>query len=253
MKRRIYVLAMACLAFALTSCLNQGDDSNVKPDYICMVNVTTGGVNPVFQMDGGSFLTPDATMPADTFQVGERYFIDFYLGDSTNHTPGTYPISLIRYNKTIVKNMIELQKDSVDLWGNKPIGNLYPSFSGHYFNAFFVSYAGLTTPNTFEFIRMKADEHTSPTDTVPNLSFHLRHNVESVATGMVYYRIYSFDVSSLTTEFPNAYKFKIKVSWDDANFGWSNYTQYYIPNQQITLPDLLSTNRKSIDLEPVSF
>lgn len=253
MKKRISVLATALMAFALSSCMNLGDDTEVVRDYLCMVTVSTGGATPVFQMDEGPFLTSVTTMPADSFVIGERYCIDFTLADTINHPVNTYPIRINRYGKTIIKNMIELPKDSVDKWGNKPIAYLYPSFSGHYFNAFFTSYAGISSPNTFEFIRMKVDEHTTPTDTVPNLYFHLRHNVEVVSTAMSYYRFYSFDVSSLSEEFPNATKFKIKISWEDANYGWINYTQYYIPDQQLAFPSLLTFNHETIDLEPAPF
>lgn len=253
MKKRISVLATALMAFALSSCLNLDDDTEVVRDYLCMVTVSTGGATPVFQMDEGPFLTSETTMPADSFVLGERYFINFTLGDTVNHPTNTYPIRLARYGKTIIKNMIELPKDSTDKWGNKPIAYLYPSFSGHYFNAFFTSYAGISTPNTFEFIRMKVDEHTTPTDTVPNLYFHLRHNVDVVSTALAYYRFYSFDMSSLSAEFPNATKFKIKISWEDAKVGWTNYTQYYIPDQQLTFPSLLTVNHKNIDLEPAPF
>lgn len=251
MKKRISVLATALMAIALTSCLNFGDENNVVRDYMCTVTVTTGGASPVFQMDEGPFLTSETNMPADTFVIGERYFIDFLLGDTINHGVGIYPIRLVRYGKTVIKNMIELPKDSTDKWGDKPIGYLYPSFSGHYFNAFFESFAGISNPNTFEFIRMKVEEHTTPTDTVPNLFFELRHNVEFVSTGYIYYRFYSFDLSGLSTEFPNARRFKIKVSWDDANVGWTNSTGYYTPDLQLPLPSLLTVNQKTTDLEPV--
>ena len=238
-------MTTALMAIALSSCVNLGDDNNVVRDYMCMVTVTTGGVSPVFQLDEGSLLTSETTQPADTFVIGERYFIDFLLGDTINHGVGTYPIRLVGYGKTVIKNMIELPKDSTDKWGNKPITYLYPSFSGHYFNAFFASYAGISDPNTFEFIRMKVDEHTTPTDTVPNLFFQLRHNVEYVSTGYVFDRYYSFDLSGLSTEFPNARKFKIKVSWNDAYKGWLNSTGYYTPEQQLPLPNLLTVNLKT--------
>jgi len=246
-------MATALMVVALTSCLNTGDDTQVVPEYMCMVTVNTGGTKPIFQMDEGPILSSETVMPIDTFQVGERYFIDFSMGDTMNHAVETYPIQLIRYGKTTIKSMIELPKDSTDHWGNKPIAYLFPSFSGHYFNAFFQSYAGMSEPNTFEFIRMKADENTTPTDTVPYLFFQLRHNVTYITTGLAYYRFFSFDVSSLSTEFPNARKFKIKVSWEDVNAGWTNYTQYYIPNQHLTFSKLISTKKKSIDLEPILF
>jgi len=253
MKKGILALVTALIAFTFSSCMKLGDDTKVERDFMCMVTVTTGGASPVFQMDEGPILTSETTMPADSFVIGERYFIDFYLGDTMAHSVNTYPIRLIRYGKTVIKNSIELPKDSTDKWGNKPITYVYPSFSGHYFNAFFLSYAGVSTPNTFEFIRMKVDENTTPTDTVPNLVFQLRHNVDFISMGVAYYRFYSFDLGSLSTEFPNATKFKIKISWDDANFGWTNITRYYTPNQTLPFPSLLTVNQESIDLEPALF
>jgi hypothetical protein len=253
MKKRISILATALLAIALTSCMNLGDDTKVVRDYMCMVTVSTGGASPVFQMDEGPFLSSETTLPTDTFIVGERYFIDFIFGDTVNHADNTYPIRVASYGKTTIKSMIELPKDSTDRWGSKPIAYVYPSFSGHYFNAFFSSYAGISDPNSFEFIRMKVDEHTTPTDTVPSLFFQLRHNADYVSTALIYYRFYSFDLSSLTTDFPNAHKFKIKVSWDDANVGWTSITGNYTPDQHLSLPSLLTVNQKSIDLEPSMF
>lgn len=240
MKKWISVLAIALLAFAFASCLNLGDDSDYVQDWMCMATVTTGGAHPIFQLDEGTFLAPENTMPADTFEVGERYFLHFILGDTLNHAANTYPVNFYRYGKTTVKNMIELPKDSADIWENQPISGLYAWFSGHYFNTFFISYAGSSTPNTYEFVRIMDDENTTPTDTVPKLYFELRHNVATYASSMSFYRFYSFDLDSLKTDFPNASKYTIQVKWKSVEYGIRSFSLNYTPELLPSSPNFLS-------------
>jgi hypothetical protein len=230
MKKGFLVVATALLAFAFSSCLNLGDNTDYVQDYVFMGTVTTGGVNPVFLLDEGFSVTPEASMPADTFVVGERYYLHFILGDTTNHAPKLYPIKFYRYGKTDIKSLIVLPKDSTDKWKNQPVSMANIWYSSHYCNFFFVSFAGIGTPNTFELIRMKENENTTPTDTVPKLVFELRHNVPGYSSAYSYLRFYSFDLSSLQTDFPNAYKFNISVKWNDYVYGTQSYAKYYIPN-----------------------
>ena len=244
MKKWISVLATALMVFALTSCFNLNDGTEFIPEYWCMATVTTGGVNPVFQMDEGFFLTPDKAQPADTFAVGERYYLYFVLGDTINQPANTFPIQLYRSSKTTIKALEILPKDSTDRWKNMPINFSDLWYSGHYCNFYFRSFQGDGTPNTFELIRVKETENTTPTDTVPTLFFELRHNVAANTSSVLYNRFYSFDLNSLTTDFPNAVRFYIKISWSEMGRGTWTSTNYYIPNQIFTRASLVSANRK---------
>lgn len=223
-------MVTALLMLAFSSCLNVNDGTDYVQDYVFMGTVTTGGVNPVFLLDEGYSVTPEAAMPADTFTVGERYYLHFILGDTTNHTPGIYPIKFYRYGKAEIKSMIELPKDSTDRWKDQPVSMANIWYSSHYCNFFFISFAGIGSPNTFELIRIKDNESTTPTDTVPKLYFELRHNVPGYSSAYSYFRFYSFDLSSLQTDFPNAVKFNIHLKWNDYTYGTQTYTRIYIPN-----------------------
>lgn len=247
MTKRISTWVMALMAVAFSSCLDLGDNTDYVQDYICMATVTTGGINPIFQMDEGFFLVPEAAMPADTFTVGERYYLHFVLGDTTNHPLNTYPVNFYRYGKTSMKEFVVLPKDSTDRWENKPVNMSNFWYSGHYLNFSFLSYAGTGTPNTFELVRVLDNESTTPTDTFPKLHFELRHNVNNYSTSYLYYRYYSFDLDSLKTQFPNATKFKIKVNWNDVTYGARNVTSDYIPDQVLTTVSLVSTSKKMFD------
>ena len=155
MKRGFSVLAMAFMVLALSSCMNFDDNTDYVQDYILMGTVTTGGVNPIFMLDDGIRVTPVTAMPADTFEVGERYYLHFVLGDTINHAANLYPIKFYRYGKSIIKNIAVLPKDSTDLWNDQPISMAKFSFSSHYCNFFFTSFVGVGTPETFEFVRVK--------------------------------------------------------------------------------------------------
>lgn len=253
MKKWISVLATALMAFALTSCFNLNDGTPNIPEWYCMATVTTGGVNPVFQMDEGFYLTPESAQPADTFTVGERYYLSFVMGDTINHPVNNYPVNLYRYGKTSIKTLLVLPKDSTDVWGNMPVIMYDFWYSGHYCNFFFKSFAGVGTTNTFELIRIKENENTTPTDTVPKLFFELRHNAAANAFGALDYRFYSFDLDSLATDFPNAVKFNIKISWSETGKGTLSSTNDYIPHQTLSSASLLLANRKKSEFSPTPF
>lgn len=253
MKKWVSVLATALMAFAFTSCFNLGDGTDYIPEYWCMATVTAGGVNPVFQMDEGFYLTPESAQPADTFTVGERYYLYFAMGDTINHPANTFPINFYRYSKTTIKSLVVLPKDSADNWEDMPITVSDIWYSGHYCNIFFQSYSGVGTPNTFELIRFKENENTTPTDTIPKLLFELRHNVAANSYGALFYRFYSFDLNSLTTDFPNAVRFNIKISWSEIGKGTWTSTNDYIPNQTPSSASHLLANRKKSEFSSTPF
>jgi len=245
MKKRNLILATVLLTFVFTSCLDLGDDDEYVQDWMCMVTVTTGGANPVFLMDEGTYLTSETSLPADTFTVGERYYLHFIMGDTINHPVNTYPVKIDQYGKTAIKDFVVLPKDSTDKWEDQPVMDLYAWCSGHYFNTFFVSYAGMTTPNTIELVRMKKKETATSTDTVPTLYFELRHNVKTFSTGAAFYRFYSFDLTSLKTEFPQAKRFALQISSNLVSFGEQSFLRTYTPDAAKTGAELLAWGKNN--------
>ncbi len=231
MKKWRLVLATALMAIAFSSCFNLEDDTTYVNYYKCMATVTTGGVNPVFVKDNGVSVTLAEAQPADTFAVGERYFLHYIYGDTTNHPANSYPILLYRYGKTIIKNLEVLPKDSTDLWENQPVTISDIWYSGYYCNFFFASYMSMDTPNTLELVRIMVGETATPTDTVPKLNFELRHNVASISPAFYLLRFLSFNLSSLSTEFPNAKRFEIDLRWKELNRGTLSFPGIYTPNQ----------------------
>lgn len=249
MKHWISTLATALLALAFSSCLNLDDGTRYVREFGLMGTVTSGGVNPVFQMEEGFSVTTTNAVPADTFEVGERYFLHFILGDTINHAANLYPIKLYRFAKTNLKPFVVLEEDSTDVWKNQPVGMQGLWYSGQYCNIVFSTFMGVGTPNTIELVRMKGDETTTPTDTAPKLYFELRHNVANYSAYYSSTKFYSFDLSSLETGFPNAVKYSITVKWNEEGHGTSSYNQWYVPNKLIPVSEVFSKEKNTIDLE----
>lgn len=246
MKRWISVLATALLTFAFSSCLNMDDGTSYVREYGLMGTVVSGGAHPVFHMEEGFSVTTTNVVPEDTFAVGERYYLHYILDDTTNHVANLYPIKLFQYGKTTTKPLAVLPKDSTDRWKNQPIGMSGIWYSGNYCNLVFNAYVGLGTPNTIELIRIMDDENTTPTDTAPKLYFELRDNVPNYSSYNSFYRFYSFDLSSLETDFPNAVKYNITLKWNEEGRGAMTYKQDYIPNLTLPLSNYFSSAKKTL-------
>jgi hypothetical protein len=253
MKKWLFLSATALLVLALSSCLKLDENNDYIQDYVSMGTVTTGGVNPVFMLDEGLYVKPVSAMPADTFVVGERYYLHFILGDTTNHPALTYPIKFYRYGLAAIKPFVVLPKDSTDRWKDQPVDMANIWYSGHYCNLFFVSFAGIGTPNTFELVRMKESENTTANDTVPKLVFELRHNVPDYSSSYSYFRYFSFDLSSLQTEFTHAVRYQISLKWNDYQSGTTTYTRYYTPDLLYSSAALYVKQNKRSDLTPAPF
>lgn len=227
-----FLLLMVSIGASLTSCLNSDEDNNEK-DWLCAATVKTGGARPVFQMDEGLILTTSQNLAADSFKVGQRYFLQVCYGDTTNHPANTYPVVVKVYQPAVVKDYIVWAKDSADSWGNAPISNLYAWYSGHYFNTWFVSFASESKTSTFELIRDLNKTSATSTDTVPELFFSFRHNTSSYSTDMSFSRTISYNLNSLKTEYPNAKRFLITVVWKDIVRGTDDFTLTYYPDLMV--------------------
>jgi hypothetical protein len=232
MKNLKILIVILLTGLTFSSCLDLGNDEDYTQYIISMATVSTGGANPEFQTDEGYYLVPQVSVPADTFSVGERYFLYYSMADTTDHALNTYPINLSSYSKVIIKNFQVLEIDSTDQWYDQPLPDFtWAWYSGQYFNTVFSTFVGTSTPNTYELVRIMENENNVSTDTVPELYFELRHNVSSYTSVGVYYHYVSFDLSSLPVEFPKATKFEINITWNSYYYGELSFSDDYIPNQ----------------------
>jgi hypothetical protein len=224
------VLAILCLlpVIFLSSCLKD-EDSDSANEYYAMATVYKGGDSVMFQMDDSAFLVPYNDLPADTFQVGERYFVYFSIGDTSDFPVySKYPILLQSYAKAFIRP-VKLEPD--ESISKQVLSVQYVWCSSTYYNIVFTTYKGTSSPETFELVRISDEETNSPTDTQPELVFELQHNVETVSVNTQAIHFYSFDVSSLESSFPNATKliFRVKIPTPDGYY--SMYTSY-IPKRK---------------------
>jgi hypothetical protein len=231
MTKRIKSLSVFVLTLVLlSSCINLNEEETTKYKYN-LVTVSQGGVNPKFLVDDSVYLVPNSAMPADSFQVGERYYIYYLLGDTLNHSINQYPISLHQFGKANVQNFKVYDENNDDIWYNSPISEIGSSwFTSNCWNIIFSSFLGVTTPNTYELVRNKFLESTEPTDTVPVLYFELRHNVSSYTLAATRDQLVCFDLDTLTQEYPQAKRFKMYLRWNLVNNGITYYESTYSPH-----------------------
>lgn len=230
--RHLKLLVVFLLGIALlSSCVNWDDQEPTKYRYN-MVTVSQGGANPIFMLDDSIYLVPNSALPADTFVVGERYFIYYLLGDTMNHPINNYPIALSQYAKANIQNFRVYDANHNDVWFNQPIHDIGASwFTGRNWNLIFSSYLGLTSPNTYELVRNTFLEPRVPNDTVPVLHFELRHNVGSYSRSLIRDQFVCFDLEPLIQEFPHAKRFKLFLSWNSYVYGGVTYFEnIYTPN-----------------------
>jgi hypothetical protein len=212
MKKWIFTLPLALLMVTFSSCL--GSDVDDAAVNVSVGTVETGGSYPVFETDDGIKLVCETAMPADTFVAGERYFIYFAFGDTTDHAASTYAVDVQYYAPAALKDFAVWEEGTSDSWDSYPLYALrWLWISGNYMNTIFCNYVPLTTPNTYELIRVMGNEDNSADDTNPTIYFELRHNIELASSVAYDVQFYSFDLSPLVEDFPQATAFNINVSW----------------------------------------
>jgi hypothetical protein len=248
MKKWNLTLLAVTTVFSLTSCLDLDNGTDYTLYYDVMATVTTAGTHPILQMDNGEYLSCETTMPADTFTVGERYYVNFSFADTTDHLSGIFPVLFSAYGKAFIQNYDVLSVGSIDRRYDQPIiGVTWASFSGQYLNMWFWAYLPTLESNAFDLVRIMENESNSPTDTVPELYFDFRHNVESVSSVSYYDYFMSYDLSALSAEFPAAIRYKVNLSWNSVSNSESSLSGYYTPNapfsfQQYGMPKRLAIN-----------
>jgi len=245
MKKLTYVLFLTILALAGSSCLNNDKDSDIKNYYEGMATVTSADEYPSFITDNGYTLDCSNKINIDTgaiFVVGERVFLTYSFGDTTTHAPKVYPIVLSSFGKVDVKSFVTLEKGATDIYKDQTLHS-YTYFwtSGNYFNAVFYAFKPLSETSSFELVRVKENETSTAQDTLPTVCMELRHNTSSISDYYYNLQLYSFDLSTLRTEFPLAHKFKIELSWRDLKNGKASVDLSFNPN---TVASLISAMKK---------
>ncbi|MDP4276501.1 MAG: NigD-like C-terminal domain-containing protein [Bacteroidota bacterium] len=235
MKKIIRIIPVLFLAVYLSSCLNTDDDNDNKVYYQLFATVASNSTTPTFKTDDGSTLVSTGTVDSDSskfYKVGDRIFIRFTLGDTTaSRTTKIYPITVVNYAKATVKDVQVVAADSADPYKNCNFYSLYALWlSADYMDVVVKTYISYNSLNTVELVRYKGQESNLQTDTVPAIHLEIRHNTPAVLKDSYVVRACSFDLSSLKTEFPNAVKFKLIVSWNDDNtYGSNSYQFTYTP------------------------
>jgi len=201
------------LFLSLVSCVDTKEEPNY---YDVMATLTESEGYPSFQTDNGFILQCDTKLSTsiDSFKTGNRFYLRYSFGDTTNHVAKTYQIKLAKIWYVTVKNFVTVEKDSVDKYGNQPIHFIYSlGMGGNYLNATFNTFTSMSNKDGFELVRMKKYETIYPQDTPPTIYLQLRHNVTSISNYSFNTRIASFDLSSLVAEYPLVKKININLKF----------------------------------------
>ena len=213
MRNRFFALPLMVLLVSFVSCL----DTKEEPIYYdVMATLTEADGFPTFQTDNGYILQCDSKLSTsiDSFKTGNRFYMRYSFGDTTNHAPKIYPIKLSKIWYVTVKNFVTVEKDSLDKFGSQPLEFIYSlGIGGKYLNATFNTFTSMSNKDGFELVRIKKDEPTYPQDTPPTIYFQLRHTVASITTFAFNTRIASFDLSPLVTEYPLVNKININLKY----------------------------------------
>jgi hypothetical protein len=232
MKKIILFLPALVFFFCATSCLNTDDEDNTTY-YEAVATVSSNSDKPEFITDYGVTLVSTLSITSDTGEVfhnGQRVFVRFSYGDTINHAIKSYPIEIAEYGFMITSDFKTVEADSTNPYLDQSIYYIYRLYiSGNYFNSLFYTYQTLTDLNTCELVRIKKNEHNAEGTSSPYLSFELRHNAEAVNYGYYKLRLYSYDLSPLIDEFPEADSLNIKVSWNASTGNIEYYDFVYRP------------------------
>ncbi|HEY5499341.1 MAG TPA: NigD-like C-terminal domain-containing protein [Bacteroidales bacterium] len=249
MKTWIPTLFLVLLAFSVTSCIKTSEDDTTNY-YDIIATMTTVDDYPTFQTDDGTTLNCTNKITPDTasFKIGNRFYLRFAFGDSIGHALKNYPIAVSKIWNVDTKDFVSIEKDSTDNYYNQALQSISSiDLSGNYFNMVFNTFGQSGTRDTYELVRIKEVESTTPLDTVPTLFFELRHNVYIVNYAFYNTRFASFKLSPLLTEFPLAKKFKLNLKWlVYPNATQDSYVFTYEPaSTNLTLAPLFKSNLKS--------
>jgi len=249
MKSWIPTLFLVLLAFSVTSCLKTGDDTTSYYDVIA--TLTTVDDYPTFQTDDGTTLscTNKVTTDSANFKIGTRFYLRYEFSDTIGHALKNYPIAVAKLWKVDTKDFVSIEKDSTDNYYNQALESVYIiDIGGNYFNMVFNTYGQSGITDTYELVRTKDVESTSPQDTLPTIYFELRHNVNTANSAIYNSRFASFKLSPLLTEFPLAKEFKLNLKWlVYPNTTQNNYVFSYVPaSTNLTSASLIKSNLKSV-------
>lgn len=234
MKRIFPLLAILLLATGVTSCLDL--DNEEEASFLSWATVTSNEKAPTLNADNGVVLRVLNTTDTDTtfYEVGDRVYLQFTLGDTSQAHGREYPIYMTNYMSVKTKDIVTIANDTDDVYQSAPLSRLNSAIlSGGYLNCIIHLFASYSTENTVELLRYKADETNLPTDTLPVILLTLKHNTPAIDRAYAQIRAYSFSLDTLFTEFPQANALKLRLSWTDDN-QFNQYDLRYTP-RSITL------------------
>lgn len=230
MKKFLPLLSVLLMTAGATSCINWGDEEELT--FLTWGTVTSNDKAPTLKADNGIILEALNTADTDTtfYEVGDRVYLQFTLGDTTQANGTHYPIYLSNYMKVLTKPFVTVANDTDDVYLSKPFSKLNSAIlSGGYLNCIVQTYTSYATLNSVELVRYKVEELNQPTDTLPVILMTLKHNTTMVDYNYVQLRALSFNLDSLVTEFPQAKTLKLRFSWSDNN-QLNSYDLLYTPD-----------------------
>jgi len=232
MRKFFWILPLITIFILAQSCLNDDEETPVSY-YETMAYVTSNINKPTFRTDFGTTLVNTMTITSDTdnvFNNGQRVFLRFTYGDTTNHAANSYPISIAEYAPVTVSSFKTLQPDSVNPYFDQALYHVYRFYiSQNYFNTIFYTYQPLSSLNTCELVRILGSENNTEDATFPTLYFELRHNASAINYDYFKLRLFSYDLAPLIYEFSSADSIKIKLSWSESTALDQSYDFVYKP------------------------
>ncbi|NLE32897.1 MAG: hypothetical protein GX619_07740 [Bacteroidales bacterium] len=223
MKRFFPLLAVLFMAAGVTSCLDWDDEE--EPSFLTWATITSNEKAPTLKADNGVILHALNSVDTDTtfYEVGDRVYLQFTLGDTSQANGTDYPIYVANYMSVKTKDIVTIDHDSNDVYHSVPLSRLNSAIlSGGYLNCIIHLFASYSSENTVELLRYKLEETNLPTDTLPVILLTLKHNAPAIDHTYSQVRAYSFSLDTLFAEFPQAKALKLRLSWTDDN----QYNQY---------------------------
>lgn len=222
-------MAVLFMTVSVTSCLNWDDEEELF--FLAWASVASNDKAPTLNADNGMILHALNEANTDTtfYEVGDRVYVQFTLGDTTQANGKEYPVYITNYMKVLTKDFVTVASDTDTVYQDAFLSKLNSAIlSGDYLNCILAVYASYASVNTVELVRYKQEESNLPTDTLPVIYLTLQHNTPAIDRMFAQVKALSFSLSPLLAEFPLAKTFTLRLSWKDDN-RQNDYDLLYTP------------------------
>lgn len=231
MKHVLYAIVAVILLVGFQACWDVDEGENVVL-YDAMVFVKDNQPNTVFETDLGDSLRSNnalwtgATAP---YKAGDRLFIRFSIDDTTQSRSNFYPVTVYSYTKVEMESYFTLWPDSASPFESSPFySTSIVHVTGDFLNVIAQTYQVYGDSNSVNLIYHKAFDSMDANGN-PSLSLELVHNAAGVYTGYYFSRFYSYDLSRLRLEFPEADTIKFELKWIESATGNNRANFVYVP------------------------